>query len=81
MPLNQKTDESSIVLLKILLHFGFLVSGIITILIGQILPILSDRLLLSDEQLSYFFTAQFAGSLIGTLLTNFLAKRFGFVIV
>jgi fucose permease len=81
MTLNRNSDEVSIAPLKVLLHFGFLVSGIVTVLIGQILPILSNRLQLNDEQAGYFFTIQFAGSLLGTFLTNFLAKRFGFVIV
>lgn len=78
MSLNQKAIEPSAVSLKILLHFGFLVSGIITVLIGQILPVLSRRLQLNDEQAGYFFTIQFAGSLLGTFLTTPFAKRIGF---
>lgn len=65
--------------LLFLIHAAFLVSGILTILIGQILPILSARLTLTDEQLGYFFIAQFSGSLIGTLLSQPLANRFGFI--
>ncbi|MGI9035846.1 MAG: MFS transporter [Pyrinomonadaceae bacterium] len=78
MPDNLTTARPSAAPLKILLHFGFLVSGIVTILIGQILPILSARLHLNDEQAGYFFTSQFTGSLIGTFLTQTVARRIGF---
>lgn len=64
--------------LKIFLHFGFLVSGTITVLIGQILPILAARLSLNDTEVGYFFIAQFAGSVAGTLTTQPLVRRFGF---
>ncbi len=65
-------------LLKFFLHFGFLASGTITVLIGQILPILSNRLALDDTQAGYFFIAQFAGSITGTFSTQPIVKRFGF---
>lgn len=65
--------------LIILTHAAFLISGILTILIGQVLPILSVRLSLNDEQLGYFFIAQFSGSLIGTLLSQPLTNRLGFI--
>ena len=78
MPANTTNAVSSAALLKFLLHFGFLISGIVTIFIGQILPILSAKLQLNDEQASYFFTFQFAGSLAGTFLTQTFARRIGF---
>lgn len=78
MPAAQTNAASSAAPLKFLLHFGFLVSGIVTVFIGQILPILSNRLQLNDEQASYFFTFQFAGSLAGTFLTQTFARRVGF---
>jgi fucose permease len=65
--------------LKILLHFSFFVVGIVTVLLGQILPILAVNLALNDEQSSFFFTAQFGGSIIGTVATAFLIGRLGFV--
>lgn len=68
-------------LLQYFTHFAFLVSGIVTVLIGQILPILSAKLSLNDELLGYFFTAQFCGSLIGTFFTQPLINRFGFISV
>src|ERR687890_21369 len=60
--------------LNVLLHFVFFLSGIATVLIGQVLPILSARFDLNDLQLGYFFPAQFAGSLTGTLLTNWFGR-------
>lgn len=44
-------------------------------LIGQVLPVLAKHFSLSDLQVSYFFPAQFAGSLIGTLLTSIAGRR------
>ncbi len=61
--------------LKILLHAGFFLAGIATILIGQVLPILANKFSLNDEQSGNFFPAQFSGSLIGTALTNWLGKH------
>jgi fucose permease len=51
--------------LLFLLHAGFLLIGIVTVLLGQILPVLSKRLSLNDREAGYLFVAQFAGSLAG----------------
>ena len=61
--------------LTILLHAVFFFSGIATVIIGQVLPVLATRFELNDLQLGYFFPAQFAGSLTGTLMTNWLGRR------
>ena len=58
---------------------GFFVIGIITVLIGQVLPILSARLSLNDAQAGTFFLAQFSGSITGTLMSTRIARRSGFV--
>ena len=68
-------SSSSFRFLKITLHIAFFASGIATVLIGQILPILAERLKLNDGQAGLFFTAQFSGSLIGTFLTNWFGKK------
>lgn len=60
---------------KIVLHVLFFLSGIATVLIGQVLPVFAKRFSLNDLQLSYFFPAQFAGSLAGTYLTSRFAKK------
>jgi MFS transporter, FHS family, glucose/mannose:H+ symporter len=66
--------------LKIILHVVFFLSGIATVLIGQVLPLLSKHFALNDLQAGYFFPSQFAGSLIGTLLTNWFGRRNKFVL-
>lgn len=60
--------------LNILLHAIFFLSGIATVLIGQVLPILAARFELNDLQSGHFFPAQLFGSLTGTFLTNWFAK-------
>ena len=60
---------------QILLHVGFFISGITTILIGQVLPLLANRFSLNDLQVSYFFPAQFAGSISGAFLYNWFGKQ------
>ena len=57
------------------LHFLFFLSGIAAVFIGQILPILGRHFALDDLRLGYFFPAQFAGSLTGTLLTGWFSRR------
>jgi len=66
--------------LKYYTLLSFFVIGVITVLLGQVLPILSSRLQLNDAQSGTLFLAQFAGSAAGTLLSGRLAKRYGFVV-
>lgn len=61
--------------LKIILHVIFFLSGIATVLIGQVLPILARQFSLNDLWLSYFFPAQFSGSMLGTLFSSRFARR------
>jgi MFS transporter, FHS family, glucose/mannose:H+ symporter len=74
------TNSNTIRILKIFLHAGFFLSGIATVIIGQLLPIMKEKFVLNDEQLGNFFPAQFAGSLIGTFLTNWFGKRNRFLL-
>jgi fucose permease len=60
---------------QITLHVIFFLSGITTVLIGQVLPTLARRFTLSDLEVSYFFPAQFSGSIIGTFFTSRFARR------
>jgi fucose permease len=61
--------------IKIVLHALFLVSGAVTVLIGQLLPIMAAHFHLSDLQLSLYFPAQFAGSVAGTFFNTAFARR------
>lgn len=65
--------------IKSILSGLFLVSGTVTVLIGQVLPILAKQYGLNDLQLSFYFPAQFAGSLIGTFLTSRFARKNQFI--
>jgi MFS transporter, FHS family, glucose/mannose:H+ symporter len=66
--------------IKAVLHALYLVSGSVTVLIGQLLPIMAAQFHLSDLQLSLYFPAQFAGSLTGTLLNTLFARRNQYVL-
>lgn len=61
--------------IKVVLHALFLVSGLVTVLIGQLLPILAAHYSLSDLQVSFYFPSQFAGSVAGTLLNTTFARK------
>jgi fucose permease len=57
---------------NVVIHAAFAASGIVTVLLGPILPILISRWALSDEQAGFFFTTQFCGQLAGCLSTGVL---------
>ena len=65
--------------LKLSLHFSFFIVGIVTVLFGQLMPILAKTLSLNDEQSGFFATSQFYGSIIGTISTAFLIRKLGFI--
>jgi MFS transporter, FHS family, glucose/mannose:H+ symporter len=60
---------------SIVLHGGFVVTGIVTTLVGPLLPILISRWSLSDQRAGLFFTAQFFGSMVGVASIGPLIKR------
>ena len=66
-------------LVKVTLHAIFFLSGITTILIGQVLPIFARHFSLNDLHVSYFFPSQFAGSLAGTYFTSRFARKSNFL--
>lgn len=72
MPLETERSKTTV---KILLHAVFFLSGIATVFIGPALPVLAGQFHLNDLQVSYFFPAQFSGSLFGTFLTYNFGKR------
>src|SRR3954467_8766621 len=64
--------------LLILLHGGFVVTGIMTTFIGPLLPVLATRWSLTDAQAGELITAQFVGSMAGVALSGILTLRRGF---
>lgn len=73
-------NQTQLRLLKYYTLFGFLVIGVITVLLGQILPILAARLSLTDAEAGTLFLAQFSGSICGTVASLRIAKRYGFTL-
>lgn len=61
-----------------LLYLGFVLTGIVTVLLGPLLPALATQWALNDFEAGYFFTAQFLGSMLGVGLTSWLLPRYGF---
>ncbi len=65
--------------LKYYLYAGFFFIGIITVILGQILPALSSRISLNDNQSGYLFISQFTGSLLGVFLYSASIRKFGYL--
>lgn len=63
--------------LSILLHLGFVLTGIVNTMLGPLLPVLSSRWGLNDARAGYLFTAQFTGSMLGVFASSFFASRRG----
>jgi FHS family glucose/mannose:H+ symporter-like MFS transporter len=62
----------------IMLFIGFILTGIAATMLGPILPVFIARWKLSDSQAGFFFTTQFAGSLIGVGLSSVLQATRGY---
>jgi MFS transporter, FHS family, glucose/mannose:H+ symporter len=59
-------------------HVAFVPTGIVTVLLGPLLPSLSARWGLTDTQAGDLFTAQFAASTVGVFLSGVLVPRLGY---
>ena len=59
-------------------HAAFVPTGMITVLLGPLLPALSVRWSLNYAQAGSLFTAQFAGATVGTCLSGVIVSRWGF---
>ncbi|HTZ46525.1 MAG TPA: MFS transporter [Verrucomicrobiae bacterium] len=62
----------------IILHLSFVLIGVITTVLGPILPYFSHTWSLTDAQAGFFFTSQYFFSTLGVILTSLLLPRFGF---
>ena len=60
-----------------LLHAGFLLIGVVTTLLGPILPMLAIKWSLDDAELGLFFMAQFTGAIVGSALSSRMIVRTG----
>src|SRR5258706_10610394 len=52
---------------NVIVHSGFIVAGVVTVILGPILPILIARWSMTDERAGLFFTLQFCGNLLGII--------------
>lgn len=59
-------------------HAAFVPIGIVTVLLGPLLPVLSVRWSLNYSQAGSLFSAQFLGSTAGVILSGFAVSRWGF---
>jgi len=57
---------------------GFILAGVLTTLLGPILPWLQFQWALTDAQSGFLFTAQFLGALLGVIATTALLPRRGY---
>ena len=59
-------------------HALFVPNGVITVILGPLLPLLSSRWELNDTQAGYLLTAQFVGCLLATLASGEILPWLGF---
>lgn len=62
----------------VLAYAAFVPTGLITVLLGPLLPTLAARWSLDDTQAGYLITAQFLGSLLGTVASGPFVARVRF---
>jgi FHS family glucose/mannose:H+ symporter-like MFS transporter len=64
--------------LTVAAHAAFVPIGIVTVLLGPLLPMLSARWSLNYTQAGSLFTVQFLSSTVGVALSGFCVSRWGF---
>jgi len=70
---SSKTDR-----FVLLVYLGYGFTGVMTTVLGPLLPVLAGRWSLTDAQAGRLFTAEFAGSLAAVAVSGRLIARFGF---
>ena len=63
---------------NVIVHSGFVVAGVVTVILGPILPILIARWSMTDERAGLFFTLQFCGNLLGIISLGSLISWRGY---
>jgi FHS family glucose/mannose:H+ symporter-like MFS transporter len=66
--------------LRAVIYAGFVLTGMVTTLLGPVLPALASRWSLNDPHAGYLFTAEFLGSTTGVVLSSLILPRFGFTL-
>jgi fucose permease len=75
---TQKTDISASRMAIAVVYLGFALSGVVTVVLGPLLPILIARWSMTDESAGLFFTSQFCGNLLGSISIGRLISRRGY---
>jgi fucose permease len=63
---------------KVAIYSGFVIAGIVTTLLGPMLPILMVRWAMTDERAGSFFALQFLASLAGIVVLDTVVSRRGY---
>lgn len=56
-------------------YFALVLTGVVTVLLGPLLPVVSARWLLTDMQGGWLFTAQFSASVIGSVISSYYPRK------
>jgi FHS family glucose/mannose:H+ symporter-like MFS transporter len=72
------SPDGSVRSLNTAAHAAFLPIGIVTVLLGPLLPLLSARWLLNYLQAGSLFTAQYLGATLGVIASGIVVSRHGF---
>src|SRR5580704_5077605 len=75
---NLPLPKRPVTTLTALCHVAFVPTGVVTTLLGPLLPLLSSQWRLSDTQAGYLFASQFLGSLVGVVVSGLLSSLWGF---
>ncbi len=75
--LETSTDRAQLTA-RTIAHAAFVPTGMVTVLLGPLLPTLSARWSLNDSQAGFLVTAQFMGALLSTVSCGAVLPRIGF---
>ena len=63
---------------NLIAHAAFIPTGMVTVILGPLLPLLTAKWSLNDTLAGYLITAQFLGALVGTVSSSLFLTRVGF---
>jgi FHS family glucose/mannose:H+ symporter-like MFS transporter len=78
MPDHAATETHHLRFVHVALFAGFIITGMVATLLGPVLPAFIARWNLTDSQAGLFFTTQFAGSMLGVVLSSVILSLRGY---
>ncbi|MEQ1473706.1 MAG: MFS transporter [Candidatus Acidiferrum sp.] len=78
MPERSIAETNHLKFVRLALFAGFIVTGMVTTLLGPVLPVFIARWNLTDSQAGLFFTTQFSGSMLGVVLSSVILSLRGY---